>query len=122
MITTDWGNYEETIIVMRIEGHWQTVDFDIHLAYLQQMVKSKSHPLCLMFDARLAAPVPAAIVKRINAQLTDKQSQLERIVAIITEQQKHTLALISNFYPALVTEVVVVDTVDDAYQLILAIA
>jgi|GEM_PF-6887374 len=122
MITVDWGNYEETIIILRVEGQWQLPSFNLATQQIGRMAVSKSGRVDLLIDIRLADPAPAQIARKINHDIEHRMPNIQQIIAIATPEQQNSLAIIANFYPRLKQEILFAASVELAYQLVYAAA
>ncbi|MGB7339160.1 MAG: hypothetical protein WBC91_09735 [Phototrophicaceae bacterium] len=122
MITVDWGDPDETLIVLRIQDNWHLNDFERAIQHIKTMLAQAPKLIDLMIDIRAADPIQAHIVRAVDHHIAHRSLKLQRIIAVTTPAQACTIQLLANFYPMIASEIVVVESVDQAYQLVLDVA
>lgn len=120
MIIIDWGNLEETLIVMRVVDKWSYQQFQSALQKIHQMLALKLLDVDLMIDIRLADNLPASTFHSLNQEIEHRLPSLRHIIAISTSVQERTIHLAANFYPKIVSEILITRSVDKAYQYVSA--
>ena len=65
-IDIDWGNVEETLLIITFQTGWNFEDYSEGLKKLQEIVLSKSHDVHLFFDFQMLKSVPRDLPRIIN--------------------------------------------------------
>lgn len=65
-IDIDWGNVEETLLIITFQTGWNFEDYSEGLKKLQEIVLSKSHDVHLFFDFQMLKSVPRDLPRMIN--------------------------------------------------------
>lgn len=118
MIIIDWGNWEETMIILRIEDDGTAQDFQLVSFKLRSLLMSSSVDIDLILDLRLCNKSLPKIVSLLDAELNNRLPNLNKVIVLATPAQEQTMHIISNFYPNLIREIMLVETVDDAYRIV----
>lgn len=116
MIIVDWGNYEETLIILRIDDELEQRDFRKALVKIHQMVSMMPHNIDLMIDLRFSDTISAMMLQLLTRELEHRKPNLCRIIVISTPVQTRMLALAQGFYPKIFRDIQIVESVDHAYQ------
>ena len=101
MIIVDWGNYEETLIVLRIIDTGEYRDFRVASVQIHQLLSSASINIDLMIDMRFSNTVSARMVRLLNREIEHRQPNLRHIIVITAPAQTRMLTLASAFYPTI---------------------
>ncbi|GAB5491725.1 MAG: hypothetical protein Phog2KO_19400 [Phototrophicaceae bacterium] len=116
MIIVDWGNYEETLIVLRMVDIWDYGEFQVASKKIHQMLASIPNDVDLMIDIRPSNNVSAMMVRLLNREIKHREHNLRHIIAISTPVQTRMLTLASEFYPSITHDIQIMESVDHAYQ------
>ncbi len=65
-IDIDWGNVEETLLIITFQTGWNFEDYSEGLKKLQEIVLSKPHDVHLFFDFQMLKSVPRDLPRIIN--------------------------------------------------------
>ena len=63
MIIIDWGDADETMIIMKFIGQWTTRQYRAAMVRRNLMILSKSHPVATIADLRQSGSIPRDILK-----------------------------------------------------------
>jgi hypothetical protein len=119
-ITVDWGDFEETILIWKIEGSWNIEDYLTARDDALQMVQQRAAVIVdVIADLRRSALLPQNIAWVIRDSL--EVAQFNRgVVAVITPTSYWTQlvkTLQKTYFRTVKFSIYFVNTVDEAYAL-----
>jgi hypothetical protein len=120
-ITVDWGDFEETILIWKIEGNWNIDDYLAARDYALIMVQHRAGVIVdVIADMRRSALMPQNIAWVIRDSL--EIAQFNRgVVAVITPTSYWTQlvkTLQKTYFRTVKFPIYFVNTVDEAYELV----
>jgi len=77
-----WGNHEETVIIWKFMGNWDSVEFRSGIEQSVQLLKSVQHHVNIIFDMQLAQKRNQNLVSLKRAFSRHMPDNLEKIVVL----------------------------------------
>jgi len=118
-IQVDWGDYEETVILMSIRGTWTAKNFYDAMDDMVTKSQGTNASLELMVDLRNSLKPPANIMTMIRTVLNRSlPERIEQVVVIAsTSFWERMYNMVDKMFGSQIPiEVTFVDNVDDAYS------
>jgi len=119
MITVDWGNYEESLLVMIFVSKWSLDDYHDAIKQAYQLGQSKPYPIAFMVDMRRSSGAPHGFLYT-SYQYARMQPNNTRCMVIISKStiwQKLWQTALLIYGPIANSNVIFVDSVDKAYEI-----
>ena len=82
MITVDWGNHDETLLIFRIHQHWTLDEFKSMVQRSQKLIHSKQYPIYILADVQTASKAPHNFLPTIVRGLSSQPPQDIHIIVI----------------------------------------
>lgn len=119
-IHVDWGDHDETFIVMKLERYWQAADYYRAFDALRALSYTKQVPIPLLVDTRSSLTWPRATLSIFRHALTNRRAKTNAVVIIVNgDMLKRTIALLpTDLRQASEDWMHCVETVDEAYALL----
>lgn len=118
MITVDWANYEETVIILRIVGACSRYDYQLISLQYKKMLATSTKPLDLIVDIRMGQEALSKMLLFLNNELNNAHSNLNKVILLITPDLLRSRHIIDSFYPDLTSKIFITESVDDAYEFV----
>lgn len=119
-IEVDWGNQEETLIVMKINGKWTSEEFNRAMSQLSELSKSKSYQPTLMADLRYAMYTPVGFLSTLRAAMRSREEMIDCAIVVTTSGLWQKMIDIIEQASTLRVTIPLhfVETIDEAYALL----
>lgn len=119
MISVEWGNAEETLLIWRFAESWTLKDFYSALKRSKKMVYKQSETINLMIDMRVSRTWNSMMLLLVHAVLSFKPSEASRTVVISANPiYKQLWKTSQRLYGVIDYPIYFVATVDEAYCLV----
>lgn len=118
MITVDWANYEETIIILRIVGACSKYDYQLFSLQYNKILMASTTPLDLIVDIRMGQDEVSKILLFLRKELNNSRTNLNKVILLITPDLLRSRQIIDSFYPDLTSKIFITESVDDAYEFV----
>ncbi|QPC83203.1 hypothetical protein G4Y79_02165 [Phototrophicus methaneseepsis] len=118
-LSVDWGNIEETFIVVKLDLRWSYDDYQQAIALVLQGIRSKNHPVDVIIDVRKAMSNPPNLIGICRDAITKFSHFDTRIVVISNSLFWQTLySTVQRMMPNMVVDICFTASVDESYTLI----
>ena len=115
MITVDWANYEETVIILRIVGACSKYEWQLVSLQYNKMMMASTTPLDLMVDIRMGQEELSKILLFLRKELNNSRTNLNKVILLIAPDLLRSRHIIDSFYPDLTSKIFITESVDAAY-------
>jgi len=85
-IQIDWGDQDETIMVMKLPQHWDATDYYMACDRLRQMAQTHPGPLVLVVDTRASLAWPEGNLTLFRHALRNRNGQMSGVVIIVRSE------------------------------------
>lgn len=120
-IEVDWGNFEEDMIIFKVNGAWTGTEFVQALDNAKALAESKSYQVSLLADMRYsAARTPQNFITILRAAMQRDASRLSQAVVVTHSRYwQQLINIIESSTPIrLPIPVTFVSSVDEAIQML----
>ncbi len=122
-IRIDWGDYDQTFLIMSFNGRWTADEYYRAINDLYKHASVQDHALELMVDLRYSVQPPQNLVTLIRSTLNQERSMTIDQVVIITQSGfwQQIFSVVRKVHGReLDTDVHFVESVDQAYSMLSA--
>jgi hypothetical protein len=118
-ILVDWGNQEETFLVVTIDGKWTVRDLADFMSEIIQLARSKPHDVQVIVDLQRSGRTPKGIIAASQSILSDMPDNLTKIILLSRRSVWRSVwYAVKGMYRHSPVEFHFVKTVEEAYALI----
>lgn len=120
MISVDWGNQDETIIVWKFNGHWDATCFRHAVKKTMRMAKSKPYPVHGMVDMHRALTAPRDMMTLIRQAIRSNTATNYGKWVVISESQLwvNMWQMTHRLYRLKPRKIHFVSSVQEAYEIL----
>lgn len=120
MISVDWGNQEETIIIWKFNGQWDARMFRRAVTKTYRMAEAKPYPVHGIVDMQRALAAPRDMITLIRQALRSGPTVKAGRWVIISESRlwPNLYAMAVRLYRLNTLDVRFVSSVQEAYDLV----
>jgi hypothetical protein len=117
-----WEDEAQTIFCWHLEGHWTWEEFRARLPLAAAAQRSVDHRVDVLFDMRQTDHLPPAAVHHVRQVLASMPDNVGLLVMVGPNIfVKAALATFSSLYKQSAKKFRLVDTLDEAYELLSAL-
>lgn len=118
-ILVDWGNQDETFLVVTLSGKWDVRDLADFMGEVIRLARSKSHDVQVIVDLQRSGRAPQGIIAASQSILSDMPDNLTKMIILSKRSVWRSVwYAVKGMYRHKAVEFCFVKTVEEAYALI----